>query len=303
MAAFAFALYDAFSASAFGGSQAAVVMDAAGIDSDKRRALAREIGLPATAFVDRIDAGSVSVQFYSTVMELPMCGHGTICLLTHLLESGRIEIEQAREIELRLPRTNATVALDRREDGRYRVMLDIRPASFEPAPPHIGELLTCLGLGAGDLAADLPPQTARGDFIHLVLPLRGLEAMRAIKPDFAGIVDFCHRHGIETIATFCTEVIDAEADLHVRDFCPAVGVAESAAAGTTNAALSAYLLRQQRVRSDKNTLRILAEQGLELGRPSSIQTLVSLSHGAIERLQVGGVATRVADGQVYLQED
>ena len=27
----------------------------------------------------------------STVMELPMCGHGTLCLLTHMLES---EIDQ-----------------------------------------------------------------------------------------------------------------------------------------------------------------------------------------------------------------
>ena len=140
----------------------------------------------------------------------------------------------------------------------------------------------------------------RGDFVHLVLPLRGLGDIQSIKPDFAGIVDFCHRHGIETIAAFCTEVIDPQADLHVRDFCPAVGVAESAAAGTTNAALSAYLLRQRRVRRDRKPLRIVAEQGLELGRPSSIQSLLSMNGDSIERLQVGGVATRVADGQVYL---
>lgn len=300
MAAFEFALYDAFSASAFGGSQAAVVMDAADIGPDQRRALAREIGMPATAFVERVDADNVSAQFFSTVMELPMCGHGTICLLTHLLESGRIEIEQARELELRLPRANATVALHRRDDGRHRVMLDIRPANFEPAPPHIGKLLSCLQLDSGALDADLPPETARGDFVHLVLPLRGLEPMQSIKPDFAAIVDFCHRNGIETIAAFCTEVIDAEADLHVRDFCPAVGVAESAAAGTTNAALAAYLQRHERIKTNGNPLRIVAEQGLELGRPSSIQSLVTLNRREIERLQVGGVATRVADGRVYL---
>lgn len=300
MTAFAFALYDAFSPTPFGGSQAAVITDARKIDRAKRQALAREIGMPATAFVDRVDADSVSAQFYSTVMELPMCGHGSICLLTHLLERGTIQLEQTRELELRLPRNNARVTLERRADARYQVMLDIEPAVFEAAPPHIGELLTCLHLGADSLCADLPPETARGDFVHLLLPLRGLEIMQSIQPDFAGIVEFCMRHGIDTVAAFCTEVIDAAADLHVRDFCPAVGVAESAAAGTTNAALSAYLLRHGLVQAGPEPLLIEAEQGLELGRPSSIQSRVSLADGSIRRLQVGGVATRVADGQVYL---
>jgi len=300
MTTFAFALYDAFSSTAFGGSQAAVVTDAGEIDLEKRQALAREIGMPATAFVDRVDADSISAQFYSTVMELPMCGHGTICLLTHLLESGMIRLEQRREFELRLTRANASVSLERRADERLQVMLDIEPALFEPAPPHIGELLTCLRLDADALCAELPPETARGDFVHLVLPLRGLEVMQSIQPDFAGIVEFCNRHGIETVAAFCTEVVDAAADLHVRDFCPAVGVAESAAAGTTNAALSAYLLRHRLVETGPDPLLIEAEQGLELGRPSSIQSRVSLADGNIRRLQVGGIATRVADGQVYL---
>lgn len=302
MNSFPFALFDAFSDTPFGGSQAAVITDASAIGSEQRAKIAREIGMPATAFVDSIGPDSVVAQFMSTVMELPMCGHGTICLFSHLLETGLLTLENADagSVELRLPKTTATVSLQRRDDGRYQVLLDISPPAFAAPPTHIGTLLTLLGLDADALDPDLPLETARGDFIHLVVPLAGLEAMRAIRPDFSGMVEFCNDNGIETIAVFSNEVENPTSRIHVRDFCPAVGVSESAAAGTTNAALTSYLLRHGLLPLEQNQIQLTAEQGLELGRPSSIQSIVTLDAGAITRLQVGGVATRVFDGQVYL---
>ena len=124
--------------------------------------------------------------------------------------------------------------------------------------------------------------------------------MRAIRPDFNGMIDFCRSNGIETIAVFCREAENPDNSIHVRDFCPAVGVSESAAAGTTNAALTSYLVRHGLLPTNANNISITAEQGLELGRPSSIQSLLTLANGGIARLQVGGVATKVFDGQVYL---
>jgi len=302
MSAFPFALYDAFTASAFGGSQAAVITDAAAIDSATRQRIARETGMPATAFVDDFDNDWIVVQFMSTVMELPMCGHGTLCLLTHMLKLGLITLDEnaPREVTLRLPKATATVALNLRTDGRYQVMLDIRPPVFEAPPPHTGSLLKVLGLKADALASELPIETARGDFIHLVVPLAGLETMRSIQPDFNGMVKFCHAYGIETIAVFCSETENPDHRIHVRDFCPAVGVSESAAAGTTNAALSSYLVRHGLVPPDLDIITLDAEQGIELGRPSSIRSLVTMSDREISRLQVGGVATRVMEGQIYL---
>jgi PhzF family phenazine biosynthesis protein len=98
---------------------------------------------------------------------------------------------------------------------------------------------------------------------------------------------------------FCTEVEQPDHKLHVRDFCPAVGVPESAAAGTTNSALTSYLVRHGIVRPDGDgKIVIQAEQGHEIGRPSSIRSVVSINDDSITRLQVGGVATRVMDGQL-----
>ena len=128
-----------------------------------------------------------------------------------------------------------------------------------------------------------------------------LAAMRKVAPDFGGLVQFCRDHGIETVALFCTEVERPEGTLHVRDFCPAVGVAESAAAGTTNAALTSYLVRHGIVHADSDgRIVVQAEQGHEIGRPSSIRSIVSMEGADITRLQVGGVATKVAEGQLHL---
>ena len=101
------AAYDAFTVTPFGGSQAAVLTDAASIDRSERQRIAREIGVPATAFVDAYGKDWIQVQFMSTVMELPMCGHGTLCLLTHMLESGLIPA--GGDVELRLPKSSARV--------------------------------------------------------------------------------------------------------------------------------------------------------------------------------------------------
>ena len=44
-----------------------------------------------------------------------------------------------------------------------------------------------------------------------------------------------------------------------------------------------------------------AEQGIELGRPSAIQSQVTVDNaGGIARLQVGGIATRVFQGEIFI---
>lgn len=298
-----FALYDAFSDTAFGGSQAGIVSGAERLDVETRRRVAREIGAPATGFVTESGDRSIGAQFLSPIAELPMCGHGTMGLMTRMVEQGVLNWNDGDgiEVELRLPSATAAVEISRREDGRPLVMLDVRPPSFREDRLDAERLGCALGLGKEDFGQNWPIETASGDFVHLVVPVRNLAAMRKTDPDFGGLVRFCREHGIETVALFCTEVERPDHTLHVRDFCPAVGVPESAAAGTTNAALTSYLIRHEIVRENGDGRVIVqAEQGHEIERPSSIRSIVSMNGKSIVRLQVGGVATKVADGQLHL---
>ena len=303
MSALPFALYDAFTASAFGGSQAAIVSNAAGLDPEIMQQIAKEIGQPATSFVMASKGNSISARFFSTITELPMCGHGTICLMTRMLEQGVLKWNGGPKIEVELCLVNgaATVEVLRQHDGRAAVMLDIKPPAFARSTLDPDELAQLLGISASDFNAHLPLEIASGDFIHLVVPVNDLTAMQRITPDFARLKHFCIKQGIETVAAFCSQVENPGNTVHVRDFCPAVGVAESAGAGTTNAALTSYLIRHGIVGADnKGQIVVSAEQGHEIQRPGSISSVVAMNGKAIQRLQVGGVATKIIDGELQL---
>ncbi len=298
-----FALYDAFTDTVFGGSQAGIVLNAAGLSKETRQKIASEIGLPATGFITACDERSVHAHFHSTVTEYPMCGHGTICLMSHMVETGVLHWGNNSPINvgLHLPTTTAIVEIFKQDDGYPRVMLDIRPPSFHQDNIDLAQLTGLLGLQQQDCDPRWPIETASSDFVHLIVPLKNLDAMRRIKPDFIGISQYRHEFGIQTVAVFCTETERADATLHVRDFCPAVGVSESAAAGTTNAALTSYLIRHGIVQANVDgLLRIQAEQGYEIGRPSSIHSVATVNGYDISRLQVGGVARKVIDGMLHL---
>lgn len=51
-------LYDVFSEKRFGGSQAAIVLDATAVDASTRLALAKELGYLATVFVADTTSGN-----------------------------------------------------------------------------------------------------------------------------------------------------------------------------------------------------------------------------------------------------
>jgi trans-2,3-dihydro-3-hydroxyanthranilate isomerase len=298
-----FAFYDAFTDVAFGGSQAGVVSEAAGLDATAMQRIAKEIGAPATGFVTASGEDWAEARFMSFVTELPMCGHGTICLATRMIETGILDWRGRDRFEaaLRLPTATVAVEISRRGDGRPVVMLDIRPPAFRDDGLDLAALTRLLGIGLDDLDPALPAETARGDFVHLVLPVAGLGAMRRIAPDFVGLTRFCVDNGLETVAAFCLEAERPDSALHVRDFCPAVGVAESAAAGTTNSALTSYLIRHGLSRPDDDgRITLQAEQGHEIGRPSTIRSVVTMDGKGIARLQVGGVATKLIDGRLHL---
>ena len=243
-----------------------------------------------------------------------MCGHGTVCLITRLVELGLLPCGETcgengwQVAVLDLPKGTASVKYRRTSAGRIEVMLDVAIPQFTPATLDLSQLVNILGVGISDLSDTLLPAVATADFTHLCLPMRGLAAMRTLRPDFAALAKFCVAGGLDTVAAFSTEVLDASHNLHVRDFCPAVGVAESAAAGTTNAALAAYLLHNGRAQADKadkagkagkaGNVQIRAEQGIELGRPSKVTTQIKMKDSRITRLQVGGVASRIIEGVI-----
>ncbi len=297
------ASYDCFSDIAFGGSIAMMVSQADGLDEATMRQIAREFSAPATCFIQEVSGDTVRVRFFSPVAELPMCGHGTMGLFTNLMAEGEIGWNGAdrRTASLVTPIRTSKVELIRTSDGRPRVLLDLKLPAF--AGPAIARdtLAGLLGTNPAAMDTALPLETAGADFVHLPVAMASLEALSALRPDFPALGRYCMDRGIGTVIAFSTQTADPDAAWRCRDFCPAVGVNEAPAVGTSNGALACYLVRHGVLTPDAGgRIAVHAEQGIEVGRPSRIDIEMDVADGAATAVRVGGMATRIISGSLAI---
>jgi trans-2,3-dihydro-3-hydroxyanthranilate isomerase len=80
--------------------------------------------------------------------------------------------------------------------------------------------------------------------------------------------------------------------IRARMFAPGMGIPEDPATGAAAAALAAYLAANSPDGEHRRTI----QQGIEMGRPSSLQISWEKQDGEIRAVRVGGTAVRVAEG-------
>ena len=300
MPSYLFDLYSAFTDTPFGGSHAGIIYDGEAVSTEKMQQIAREVRAPATCFVMKVDARDVHVRFFSTAQEYPMCGHGTLALMTGLIARGYLEIPQGttENVHLHTPANSDLVRVTHQNDGQVEVMLNLEPAEFEAASINDDELRTLFGGSPDDLETSLPIEFTASDFSHLVVPMVSLAGVQSLSPDFARLHDYCERADIDTVMCFCRQTVKAENTVHCREFAPRVGTPEVPAAGTTNRALACYLARHGLINAQGDAPCIVrAEQGYEIERPSLVTTHMALDKNVPTDIWVGGLATQVVRGQ------
>jgi PhzF family phenazine biosynthesis protein len=298
-----FDLFNAFTENAFGGSPAGIIYDGTELSTEQMQRIAREVGAPATCFVIRVEKHDVHVRFFSTAKEYPMCGHGTLGLMTGLVERGHLEVSlgQTKKFDLHTSASSAVVEVTHRSDSRIEVMLKLAPAVFEPASLTPDQFKVFFGVNSQAMDSSLPVEYTASDFSHLVVPLKTLDDVRAVTPDFERIREFCTQHHIDTVVLFSQQTVHPESTVHCREFAPRVGTPEVPAAGTTNRALSCYLVRHDLLEcSDGESCAVTSEQGYAMDRPSVVTTRMALDGKAPTNLWVGGVATKAMSGEFFV---
>jgi len=82
---------------------------------------------------------------------------------------------------------------------------------------------------------------------------------------------------------------------------PLLGVAEDAATGGASGPLGCYLVRHK-VLASENELRVVSEQGIEMGRPSFLHIRIRHAGGEITAVHVAGSCCYMGSGQLELPE-
>lgn len=292
-------LVDAFTTTALAGNPAAVVPDAGELEEAAMRAVAIELARPATAFLGpppEPGADRGLRWFSPTGVELSLCGHGTIAAGHVLGERG--EIRGGRLVCV-TPTRRLTITRDAAGAPGASVWFEPDCPGWTSAPAaDLDPVLATLGLAAAALGRWAPP--ARTSEQDLLVPVAGLETLRALAPDPGALGRAAQARGLRGICLTARETREQGALTHSRNFVPHLGIPEDPATGSTHAAIGVWLWETGGLVPVDGVARFRAEQGDFRGRPGRLSVEVHGTAGRATRVRVGGQAVTVLTGTLRL---
>jgi trans-2,3-dihydro-3-hydroxyanthranilate isomerase len=294
---------DVFTDHTFGGNPLGVFPDAAHLPSDVMQRIAREMNLSETVFLGPPEAGGVArVRIFTPGVEVPFAGHPTVGTAIFLAAALDLAPEHGT-ITLILEENIGAVPVDVRfADGRavFAQFTTAVPSEHHPSPHTCSELAAMVGLTEHDVCGDLQPEMVSCGLPYHIIPVRSADAVRRAVLDMAAWKRLVADGWAHHVYLVCMHAEGQGVDVRVRMFAPGSGVPEDPATGSAAATLGAYLAEADG-RSD-GTLSWVVEQGIEIGRPSTLFVEAVRSGGETTAIRVGGAAVAVSRGTLTIPD-
>jgi PhzF family phenazine biosynthesis protein len=261
---------DTFTAARFKGNPTAICLPGSPLGYQQMLAIAKEINLPVTAFVETgdIKSRSYNIHYFTSVTEIPACGHATLAAAKAMAMHGNIQSANFRTIEGR------TIAVSINDDA-IRMNYPVYTAVEFVVDTGIMEALTIEDFSTIGFSPELETL-----FIELPDP----QKLRTLQPNF----DLMVKSNDQLIEIVITSVSDDPGyDYLLRSFCPWIGINEDPVTGSVHSVLGGFWGNRL------NTKNLLAYQASERGG----EVLVSVYD---DRIELGGQAVLVIKGEIYL---
>lgn len=293
-----FVTVDVFTDRAFGGNPLAVVLDAEDLADDTMQAVAREFNLSETTFVlpPADPANTARVRIFTPGRELPFAGHPNVGTAFVLAREGSL-FGKPLGSALRFEETAGLVPVDilPGPNGPAGARLTApqtfsRSGEFSPA-----DFAPCVGLRPEDIDISAhPPLLGSAGMIFPIARLSGIGALGRAR----GNADAMARHPAMGGHVFVyTPDPAVPGAFRARMFAPGLGIAEDPATGGAAAALTG-LLGTLAAGDGSHDYRIV--QGVEMGRPSLIETATDVAGGTVTAIRVGGACAAVMRGEIEI---
>jgi len=283
---------DVFTTTRFQGNPVAVITDGDGLSRDQMLAIAREMNLSETVFVQKPteDRALARLRIFTTKEELKLAGHPVIGTWFLLAELGVVPAQEGGVHVLQQTGAGILPVEIRFKNGRpQRVTMTQKEASFKASRIDKRKLAAALGLTAKDLHPKLPLEFVSTGIFNLMVPLRNRAALAKIQMN---IVEMAPLLGKQGALAYCFAV-GSNHSVYARGMMP-WELYEDAATGSAAGSLGAYLVKHGLVGPD-HTLHVA--QGVEMGRPSQIEVEVS-QNGRKLTPRVSGAAVKVFEGVI-----
>jgi len=285
---------DVFTTTRFEGNPLAVITDGDGLSDDAMLAVAREMNLSETVFVQKPteDEALARLRIFTTREELKLAGHPVIGTWFLLAALGVVPAQEGGVHVLQQTGAGVLPVEIRFKDGRpQRVTMTQKDAAFRPAKLNKKALATALGLTVKDFDPKLEPEYVSTGIFNLMVPLRNRAALSKIVMNMVALRNLLGKNGTMAYCFACGE----NGKAFSRGMLP-WELYEDAGTGSAAGALGAYLVKHGRL-SAAHTLNIL--QGEEMGRPCHIEVEVTQTGKKLVP-RVSGAAVKVFEGTIQI---
>jgi trans-2,3-dihydro-3-hydroxyanthranilate isomerase len=285
---------DVFTSNRFAGNPLAVFTDGDGLSDDQMLAIAREMNLSETVFVQKPtnEEALARLRIFTTKEELKLAGHPVIGTWFLLAELGVVPAQDGGVHVLQETGAGVLPVEIRFKDGRpQRVTMTQKEAIYKPAKINRKKLASALGISPKDFEAKLQPEFVSTGIFNLMVPLRNRAALGKIVMNMA---ELRRLQGRNATMAYCF-ALGSNGKAFSRGMLP-WELYEDAATGSAAGSLGAYLVRYGKL-APGHTLTIL--QGAEMGRPSQIEVEVTQSGKKLVP-RVSGAAVKIFEGTIRI---
>lgn len=292
--AIAFYQVDVFTDHIFGGNPLAVFTEGHSFKEEDLQKVAKEMNLSETTFVFPSSSAEADfdVRIFTPTHEIPFAGHPTLGTAYVLRTIGKVSPEKN---PLRLNFKAGVIPVWTEKDADF---MQHPPSEILHELKHSEKIAEALGLSLNQLDETRPVQVVSTGFPALFVPLKLLSSFNEIKINSLTLDEVLSPLGIGMIYPFTSETIRAESTVHVRAFAPSLGIPEDPATGSVAGAMGAYWANLNQ--EEHIDLKMIIEQGYEMGRPSAIRVEVIKQGGKIQKIRVGGQTQSVFTGSMNL---
>jgi trans-2,3-dihydro-3-hydroxyanthranilate isomerase len=283
---------DVFTTTRFQGNPLAVITDGDGLSNDQMHAIAREMNLSETVFVQRPteDRALARLRIFTTKEELKLAGHPVIGTWFLLAELGVVPAQEGGVHVLQQTGAGILPVEIRFKDGRpQRVTMTQKEATFKPSKINKKKLAAALGLTPKDYDPKLEPELVSTGVFNLMIPLKSRASLAQVQLNVLGLAQLL---GKQATLAYCF-VMGSGHSVYARGMMP-WELYEDAGTGSAAGSLGAYLVKHGKLVVG-HTLQIV--QGVEMGRPCQIEVEVSQS-GKKLTPRVSGAAVKVFEGVI-----
>lgn len=273
-----------------GGNAAGVVIDADSLSEKEMGKIAAILGFSETAFLLRSDAADFRVRFFTPKEEVDLCGHATIAAFHTMAHLGLLKPDKYKQ------ETKAGIlGIEIKED--YSIMMN-QPVPVFSEIIEKDELADSLNINASQMREDLPAQIVSTGLRDIMIPVKSIEILNAMKPDMEKIKMISQKYNAVGYHVFALESLHG-ANANCRNFAPLYEIPEESATGTSNGALGCYLYHYGKINSGQES-NIVLEQGYSMKKPSEILVSLSVKENEIQEVRVGGNAMNLTLSEVEL---